>query len=912
MQDRYVFHFGHGTATGDASMRELLGGKGANLAEMARIGLPVPPGFTVTTEACLNTLAGEGELPRQVRREVEQAIHDLAARQGRSWGAGDDPLLLVSVRSGAAVSMPGMMDTVLDVGLNDVTVEKLARESGDEHFAWDSYRRLLQMYRDVVMGVEHEHLETLLTRLRESQGVSQDNEISVDGLKGLVSAYHDVIESHTGRPMPTDPTDQLLHAVLAVFASWNTNRAVTYRASQGIPNDLGTAVNVQTMVYGNLCEDSGTGVAFTRNPSTGENRFYGEWLRNAQGEDVVAGIRTPQPLGRAEAEATGGESLEVGMAECHAGLLRVRDTLETHYREMQDLEFTIERGKLYILQTRTGKRSPGAELRIAVEMVEEGLIDKREAVRRMRPSSLEKLLHPRLAPDAQYDVLATGLGASPGAATGVICFTAETAEAQTKAGHDVILVRPETSPEDIQGILSAEGTLTARGGMTSHAAVVARGLGKPCVAGCSDLNIDLGTKTLRVGAETFEAGDVLTIDGGSGIVVAGEVPTVPAQVDETLETLLEWADGIRRLRVFANADNGPDAEVARGAGAQGIGLCRTEHMFFGPDRLPVVRRMILAANDAEEQAALAEILPMQQQDFEEIFRVMEGLPVIVRLLDPPLHEFLPHDDAELKALAKEIGIGVAALRKRCASLAEANPMLGHRGCRLGLTHPAIYGTQVRALLQAARVVRGEGLTVLPEVMVPLVAFRSELAEVRSIIEGTAATMGPARPEQEGEFRIGTMIELPRAALAAGELAEVGEFFSFGTNDLTQTTLGLSRDDSGRFLPHYVETGLIPEDPFVTIDSRVAELVRTATERGRAVRPDLAVGICGEHGGDPATIAICHEVGLDYVSCSPYRVPVARLAAAQATMDEEDARKRPALGYAGAPWAVPFRTQGSCY
>ena len=853
---RYVFDFSE-----DSGGRELLGGKGIGLAEMTALDVPVPDGFTITTEACRAYLAGGGEVPEGLDAEVDQHIAALEKRTGKGFGDAGNPLL-VSVRSGAAISMPGMMDTILNLGLNDIAVDGLAASTGNPRFALDSYRRLIQMYGEVVDEVDGHRFEQALTDLKSARGVSQDVDLSADDLRELVATFKGIYEEETGHAFPEDPRDQLRRAYRAVFDSWNAPRAQVYRRAHDIPDDLGTAVNVVQMVFGNRGESSGTGVCFTRDPATGERRLYGEFLANAQGEDVVAGIRTPEPI----------ERMRERMPEAFEQLVDTLDRLETHYRDLQDIEFTVEEGTLYLLQTRTGKRTAAAALRVAAEMVDEGLISREEAVARIDPGQLDQLLHPMIDPDAQYEVAAKGLNASPGAAVGAIVLEADTAEERGRAGESVVLVRWETTPDDIHGLLHAAGVLTAHGGMTSHAAVVARGMGKPCVAGCEGLSIDVAAGTVRIGEHELSAGDVITIDGGTGKVIAGAVPLVPPSIDENFETVLEWADDVRRLRVRANADTPEDAAKAREFGAEGIGLCRTEHMFMGDERLPVVREMIMAREEEERRAALERLLPMQQADFEGILEAMAGLPVTIRLLDPPLHEFLP----PLEEATSD------AMRDRIRQLQEANPMLGTRGCRLGLQFPEIYEMQVRAIVRAARAVRERtGEAPLVEIMHPLVGFTEELARLRELTERVAAE------EPTVEYLCGTMIELPRAALRADEIAAEADFFSFGTNDLTQTTLGFSRDDAeGKFLTYYLEHGILERNPFEVLDEDgVGDLMRIAVERGRAAKPGIKLGICGEHGGEPRSVAFCHRLGLDYVSCSPYRVPLARLAAAQAALAE---------------------------
>ncbi|MEY4501083.1 MAG: hypothetical protein RIS52_973, partial [Pseudomonadota bacterium] len=861
--------------------KTILGGKGANLDGMASIGLPVPPGFTISTPMCSAYYENGETFPDGLTAQVIEGLAHIEGVTGKRFGDAADPLL-VSVRSGARVSMPGMMDTVLNLGLNDVTVEGLATTSGDARFAWDSYRRFIQMYADVVLELDHGAFEEALEIAKEDKGYYLDTELSTDDLRALVGEYKRLVEAEWGKPFPQDVQDQLWGAVGAVFGSWQSERAKVYRRINAIPGDWGTAVNVQAMVFGNMGETSATGVAFTRDPATGENVYYGEFLINAQGEDVVAGIRTPQYLTHAARERANAKplSMEEAMPTVYAELASVFAILETHYRDMQDIEFTVERGKLWMLQTRAGKRTAKAALKIAVDMANEGLITTDEAVARVDPAALDQLLHPTLDPKAPRDVLTKGLPASPGAASGKIVFDADTAEKYAERGDSVILVRVETSPEDIHGMHAAKGILTARGGMTSHAAVVARGMGRPCVSGAGALVIDAKAKRLRIGTRELVEGDILTLDGASGEVMAGAVPTVQPELAGDFGTLMVWADKIRRMKVRANAETPHDARVARDFGAEGIGLCRTEHMFFDAARITAVREMILAEDEAGRRIALAKLLPEQRRDFTAIFEVMAGLPVTIRLLDPPLHEFLPHEEAEFADVAAAAGIGIETLKRRAAELHEVNPMLGHRGCRLGVTYPEIYEMQARAIFEAACDLE---ISPIPEVMVPLVATRKELELMKAVIDTTAEAVFAERGKRI-DYLVGTMIELPRAALKAGEIAEVGAFFSFGTNDLTQTTLGVSRDDAARFLTHYVDKGIYERDPFVTLDiDGVGELIALAAERGRAVRPDIKLGICGEHGGDPASIAFCESIALDYVSASPYRVPIARLAAAQASL-----------------------------
>ncbi len=882
-----VYPFGGNAAHDDArqSDKTVTGGKGANLAEMASIGLPVPPGFTITTEECVRYLQDGADFGDDLRASVATALTHIEASVGKSFGDASDPLL-VSVRSGARVSMPGMMDTVLNLGLNDATVEGLSATSGDDRFAWDSYRRFIQMYSDVVLGLDHGLFEEALEIVKEDNGFYADTELSADDWRDIVSQFKGIVEQEWGKPFPQDVNEQLWGAIRAVFDSWDSDRAKVYRRLNDIPADWGTAVNVQAMVFGNMGETSATGVAFTRDPATGERAYYGEYLINAQGEDVVAGIRTPQYLTKAAREAAGAKplSMEEAMPEAYTELARVFDLLEGHYKDMQDIEFTVERGKLWMLQTRSGKRTAKAALKMAVDMEGEGLIDREEAVRRVDPMALDQLLHPTLDPDAEREVLATGLPASPGAAAGKIVLDADTAEQWVERGEKVILVRVETSPEDIHGMHAAQGILTARGGMTSHAAVVARGMGRPCVSGASAVSIDISSRTLRIGATELKEGDEITLDGANGQVMLGIVATVEPELAGDFGTLMVWADALRRMNVRTNAETPADCAMARQFGAEGIGLCRTEHMFFDASRISAVRQMILAEDEAGRRKALEVLLPEQRADFTAIFEAMAGLPCTIRLLDPPLHEFLPTQDAEFEELADATGLGVDHLKRRAGELHEFNPMLGHRGCRLGITYPEIYEMQARAIFEAAcDVAQSSGEAPIPEVMIPLVATKRELQLLRALVDKVAGDVFSEKG-REVDYLVGTMIELPRAALMAGEIAEEGAFFSFGTNDLTQTTLGVSRDDSARFLAPYVEKGIFPRDPFVSLDvDGVGQLVEIAAERGRATRSDIKLGICGEHGGDPASIAFCESVGLDYVSASPYRVPIARLAAAQAAL-----------------------------
>ncbi len=884
---KQVYTFGGGASSDDPRSRDktIVGGKGANLAEMAGIGLPVPPGFTITTEQCVEYLAHGADFTPQLRADVAEALGHIERAVGKTFGDPADPLL-VSVRSGARVSMPGMMDTVLNLGLNDRTVQGLAATSGDDRFAWDSYRRFIQMYSDVVLGIDHHLFEDALEIAKEDNGYYADVELTAADWQKLLAEYKAIVERELGRPFPQDVQEQLWGAIRAVFDSWDSDRAKVYRRLNDIPGSWGTAVNVQAMVFGNMGDTSATGVAFTRDPATGERAYYGEWLVNAQGEDVVAGIRTPQYLTKAARERAKAKplSMEEAMPEAYAELARVFDLLELHYKDMQDIEFTVERGKLWMLQTRSGKRTAKAALRMAVEMVGEGLIDEKAAVKRVDPMALDQLLHPTLDPKAPRDVLGKGLPASPGAASGSIVLDADTAEKLAERGEAVILVRVETSPEDIHGMHAARGILTARGGMTSHAAVVARGMGRPCVSGASGVSIDMTTRTLKIGTRELKEGDLITLDGASGEIMAGEVSTIEPELVGDFGTLMDWADKHRRMKVRANAETPADCRMARQFGAEGVGLCRTEHMFFDAGRISAVRQMILAEDEAGRRNALAKLLPEQRADFREIFEVMAPLPVTIRLLDPPLHEFLPHGEAEFAELSDAIGIGIDTLKRRAGELHEFNPMLGHRGCRLGITFPEIYEMQARAIFEAALdVAEASGEAPVPEVMIPLVATKRELQLMRALVDKQAEAVF-AEKGRRLDYLVGTMIELPRAALMAGEIAEEGRFFSFGTNDLTQTALGVSRDDAAKFLGPYVEQGIYPRDPFVSLDvDGVGQLVSLAAERGRATRPDIKLGICGEHGGDPASIAFCETVGLDYVSASPYRVPIARLAAAQAAL-----------------------------
>ena len=882
---KWGYTFGDGTAEGTADMRNLLGGKGANLAEMSNLGLPVPPGFTISTEVCTYYYAHGNKYPDELASQVEAALGHIGALTGRTFGDSANPLL-VSVRSGARASMPGMMDTVLNLGLNDVTVEALAASSGDARFAYDSYRRFIQMYSNVVLDFPHHHFEEVLDGYKSDHGYTLDTDLSAADWKEMVKRYKALVEHELGRPFPQDAHDQLWGAIGAVFGSWMNQRAIVYRRLHQIPESWGTAVNVQAMVFGNMGETSATGVAFTRNPSTGENALYGEFLINAQGEDVVAGIRTPQNITETARLAAGSDkpSMEKALPEVYTEFVRIAGVLEGHYRDMQDLEFTVERGKLWMLQTRSGKRTAKASLRIAVELANDGVITREEAIARVDPAALDQLLHPMLDPKAEKKVIGAGLPASPGAASGEIVFSADEAELLKTQGRKVILVRIETSPEDIHGMHAAQGILTTRGGMTSHAAVVARGMGKPCVCGAGTIRVDYAAGTLTSGGVTLKKGDILTIDGGTGQVIAGAVPTLQPELSGEFATLMGWADGVRRLKVRANAETPLDARTAKSFGAEGIGLSRTEHMFFEGDRIRSVREMILADDEKGRRAALAKLLAAQRSDFQELFEIMDGLPVTIRLLDPPLHEFLPHTEAEIAEVAEALGVSAAKLAARKREFDEFNPMLGFRGCRLAIAFPEIAEMQARAIFEAAVAAqKSTGKPVVPEIMVPLITGKREFDLVKADIDGVARKV-EAETGATLDYQVGTMIELPRAALKAGEIAETAEFFSYGTNDLTQTVYGISRDDAGTFLGTYIAKGIFEVDPFVSIDQDgVGEMVKIATERGLAVRPKLKLGICGEHGGDPASVAFCEEVGLDYVSCSPFRVPIARLAAAQAAL-----------------------------
>src|SRR3954465_1122422 len=882
---KWALVFGDGAAEGKADMKNLLGGKGANLAEMANLGLPVPPGFTISTEVCTYFYANTKTYPKELETQVKDALDHVARITGKKFGDPKNPLL-VSVRSGARASMPGMMDTVLNLGLNDQTVEALAELSGDRRFAYDSYRRFITMYSDVVLGFEHHHFEDILDTFKDGQGYTLDTDLTGDDWVELVGKYKEAGARETGKDFPQDPHEQLWGAIGAVFSSWMNARAVTYRRLHDIPESWGTAVNVQAMVFGNMGETSATGVAFTRNPSTGESKLYGEFLINAQGEDVVAGIRTPQDITEHARKDSGSDkpSMETAMPEAFKELTRIYTQLEKHYRDMQDLEFTVEDGKLWMLQTRSGKRTAKAALRIAVELANEGLISKNDAVSRIDPASLDQLLHPTIDPSATRDVIATGLPASPGAASGEIVFSSDEATKLQADGRKVILVRIETSPEDIHGMHAAEGILTTRGGMTSHAAVVARGMGKPCVSGCGTIRVDYGRGTMAVGDRTFKVGDVITIDGSLGEVLAGRMPMIEPELSGEFGTLMKWADQVRKIGVRVNADTPEDAHTAIKFGAEGIGLCRTEHMFFEETRIRTVREMILSEDEQSRRAALAKLLPMQRADFVELFEIMKGLPVTIRLLDPPLHEFLPHTQAEIEEVARAMNTDPRKLADRARDLAEFNPMLGFRGCRLAIAYPEIAEMQSRAIFEAAvEAGKRTGKAVGLEVMAPLIATKLAFDRLKARIDATAQSV-MKETGAKLNYQVGTMIELPRACLMAGDIAETAEFFSFGTNDLTQTTYGISRDDAAGFLGTYITKGILEIDPFISIDrDGVGELVKIGVERGRKTRADLKVGICGEHGGDPASVTFCHEIGLDYVSCSPYRVPIARLAAAQAAL-----------------------------
>lgn len=885
---KWVYAFGDGSADGSAEMKNLLGGKGANLAEMSNLGLPVPPGFTISTEVCTHYYDNGQKYPDDLKEQAIAALATIESALGRTFGSNDKPLL-VSVRSGARASMPGMMDTVLNLGLNDETVEALAAESNDPRFAYDSYRRFITMYSDVVLGVDHGEFEEILDNYKVDRGYRLDTDLTADDWKTLVPMYMERVVEVLDAPFPQDVHEQLWGAIGAVFGSWMNARATTYRRLHDIPASWGTAVNVQAMVFGNMGEDCATGVCFSRNPATGVNEFYGEYLINAQGEDVVAGIRTPQSLTKLERETSGSDlpSMEEAMPKTFAELCEIRDRLEAHYKDMQDMEFTIQQDRLWMLQTRGGKRTARAALRIACDMVDEGVISKENAVRRIDPMQLDQLLHPMLDPDAERDIVGRGLPASPGAATGAIVFTAEDAEAWKADGKSVILVRMETSPEDIGGMHAAEGILTTRGGMTSHAAVVARGMGRPCVSGAGEMRVDAANKTLTCMERTYTEGEIITLDGTTGQIMDGKVDMILPELTGDFGKLMAWVDEYRTMGVRANAETPADAETARKFGAEGIGLSRTEHMFFEPERIIHMREMILASGEKSRRKALAKLLPYQRDDFENLFRIMEGLPITIRLLDPPLNEFLPHNDEELAEVAKSAGVSLKEIKARKNQLDESNPMLGHRGCRLGITYPEVYEMQARAIFEAVVKVTADNITAIPEVMIPLVGMKSELDAMTAVVNAAAKAV----MDESGktfEYMVGTMIELPRACLMADEIAETAEFFSFGTNDLTQTTYGFSRDDAAPFLDVYQRKGIMESDPFMTIDPEgVGALVKIAVEKGRKVRPDIKLGICGEHGGDPASVHFCQQIGLTYVSCSPYRVPIARLAAAQAALVERD-------------------------
>lgn len=882
MAKKKVYFFGNGKAEGDASMKNLLGGKGANLAEMTNLKIPVPAGFTISTVECLEFYDNKEKIATPLKQDVLKNLKKVELAMNAKFGDEKNPLL-VSCRSGARASMPGMMDTVLNIGLNDKTIKGLITKTNDERFCYDSYRRLLQMYGNVVMDVDKKHFEELLNEQKHEQGVKYDAELSAASLKKLVAKYKELIKEKTGKPFPENEIDQLWGAIAAVFRSWYTPRAVYYRKANKLPDNWGTAVNIQAMVFGNMGNDSATGVAFTRNPSTGENLFYGEYLINAQGEDVVAGIRTPQPINKAQKSGAEQVSLQEAMPKVYNELNAIRLKLEKHYRDVLDIEFTIQQNKLWMLQARVGKRTAAAAVKIAVDMVKEKLISKKEAVLRVDPYQLDQLLHPSIDPKASVTVLAKGLPASPGAASGRVVFSADDAVEKSKDWGKVILVRTETSPEDIHGMSVAQAILTARGGMTSHAAVVARGMGKCCVAGCGAINVDYEKKIFTVNGKVIKEGDYITLDGGTGRVIEGQVKTVPPILSGEFNVLMKWADEFRKIGVRANADTPQNAKDAIKFGAEGIGLCRTEHMFFEGSRIDAMREMIIADNEKERRKALAKLLPLQRNDFIEIFRVMNGLPVTIRTLDPPLHEFLPQKEDEYEILAKNTGKSVEKLKAISAALHEFNPMLGHRGCRLGIAYPEITEMQARAIIEAACMVKKEKIKVYPEIMIPLVGHINELIHEKEIVDRVAKEV----MKEQGvkvDYMVGTMIELPRAALVADKIAQQAEFFSFGTNDLTQTTFGLSRDDAGRFLPMYVDKKILPSDPFQTLDiDGVGELVNIGIQRGRKTRKNLKVGICGEHGGDPATVIFCHHVGMNYVSCSPFRIPLARLAAAHAVL-----------------------------
>lgn len=891
MAKKYVYFFGGGTAEGSKEMRNLLGGKGANLHEMTRLGVPVPPGFTISTEACVYYFK-TNRIPDGLEEEVNANMKKLEELTGKKFGDNSNPLL-VSVRSGARVSMPGMMDTILNLGLTDESVKGLAKQTNNERFALDAYRRFIQMFGETAKGIKHEHFERILDTIKKEAGVTQDSELTPEYLRKVIDEYKALYKEHTGEDFPQDPWKQLWDAIIAVFNSWNSERAVEYRKINKIPDDWGTAVNIVTMVFGNMGDDSGTGVAFTRNPLTGEDKFYGEFLPNAQGEDVVAGIRTPHALNEYSKQEKNRDlpTLEETMPEIYKQLYEIGKKLEKHYRDMQDIEFTIERKKLYLLQTRNGKRTARAAVKIAVDMTEEGLITKEEALMRVEAGRIDELLHPMFDPKAEKHVIAKGLGASPGAAYGKVVFDSDEAAELGDKGEAVILVREETSPDDIKGMARSKGILTSRGGMTSHAAVVARGMGIPAVVGAEDIEVDYEKQEFRVNGITVKKGDYISIDGLTGEVMLGKVATIDPEIFEEFDKFLKWADEIRWMGVRANAETPEDARRARKFGAEGIGLARTEHMFFMGERIYAMQEMILAKTREEREKALAKLLPMQREDFKELFRVMDGFPVTIRLLDPPLHEFVPRTEEQIKELSRRTGVPEDVIREKAESLREANPMLGHRGCRLAITYPEIAEMQVRAIIEAAIEVKKEGIKVKPEIMVPIVSLKTELDVMKELIDRVAKQVMEEKGE-EIEYLVGTMIELPRAALTADEIAKTAEFFSFGTNDLTQTTFGFSRDDVGRFVPEYIEKGLLNDDPFAVLDQEgVGQLVKIGVEKGRSTRPDLKVGICGEHGGEPSSVKFCHRIGMDYVSCSPFRVPIARVAAAQAVIEEKSKRKR---------------------
>jgi len=885
---KYVYFFGNGEADGKAEMKELLGGKGANLAEMSNLGIPVPPGFTITTEVCDAYYKSDRNYPPELESQMKDAMVKVEGIMDAKFGDPNNPLL-VSVRSGARVSMPGMMDTVLNLGLNDTTIEGLVAKSGNARFAWDAYRRFVQMYGDVVLGMKPEKkededpFEVIIEEKKKEKNIHSDTELDEDDLKDLVTRFKAMIKEKKGMDFPDDPWKQLWGAIDAVFGSWNTARAIKYRKINNIPEDWGTAVNVQAMVFGNMGDDSGTGVAFTRDPATGENKFYGEYLMNAQGEDVVAGTRTPQPVNESTKTSSEQKTLQEVMPDVYKTLEGIYNKLENHYKDMQDIEFTIQNGRLWMLQTRTGKRTAIAAIRIAVEMVEQGLIDKKMAVSKVEPAQLDQLLHPMFDPKAEKKIIAKGLPASPGAASGKVVFHAD--DAEDLEGEKTILVRIETSPEDIGGMNAAQGILTARGGMTSHAAVVARGMGKCCVAGCGAIRINYQKQEFSVDNITVKKGDWISLDGSAGQIMLGQVPTIRPELSGNFKTLMEWVDEIRKLKVRTNVDTPQDAEVARKFGAEGIGLCRTEHMFFEGDRIRAVREMILADDVYGREKALAKLLPMQRDDFIGIFKAMDGLPVTIRLLDPPLHEFLPHEEENQKEMAEEMGVSVEKVKSKIASLHEFNPMLGHRGCRLGITYPEITKMQARAIFEAACILTKDKYKIIPEMMIPLIGTTGEFNNQKEIVDAVAKEV-MAEYDINVEYLVGTMIEIPRACIVADKIAQKAEFFSFGTNDLTQMTFGYSRDDAGTFLNEYVEKGILKDDPFQVLDQKgVGQLVRMGVEKGRESRTNLKIGICGEHGGEPSSVEFCHRIGLDYVSCSPFRVPIARLAAAQAVIKD---------------------------